>query len=245
MKAKQWTVGDIHGCLNTLRKLIEEKLLPSLNDQIFFLGDYIDRGPNSKGVIDYLIKLKSLGFQVCTLKGNHEDVLLNLYLHESGKIKLPDYFELKKGWLHHGGDATLKSFGVTQITQIPEKYIDWLQNLWYYKVTGDFILVHAGFNFELNNPFRDKPAMLWAKEYEVKSQKVGYRTIVHGHVPQTLSQIREDVDTTNCYSIDNGCVYQNRSGMGNLVALELNSKMLALQSNTDFAKSAVRYFAVA
>ncbi len=71
--SKQWVIPDIHGCSRSLRALIEDQIVPSLDDQLLFLGDYVDRGPDSKGVIDYVIWLQARGYNTVTLKGNHEE----------------------------------------------------------------------------------------------------------------------------------------------------------------------------
>ena len=86
MSADIYAIGDIHGNLDLLERLLD-KLHPDLNrDQLFFMGDYIDRGRQSKGVVDYVLRLKnqaSPGTVIC-LKGNHEAMFLN-FLREAGK----------------------------------------------------------------------------------------------------------------------------------------------------------------
>ena len=74
---KHWVIGDVHGCVLTLRKLVEEKIIPTTQDVICFTGDYIDRGPSSKQVIDYLIELEQQGMQLQLIQGNHEEMFLN------------------------------------------------------------------------------------------------------------------------------------------------------------------------
>ena len=73
---RRWAIPDIHGCAKTFAALIEQ-LKPKPEDQIFLLGDYINRGPDSVGVIDFLLKMREEGFHVYTLRGNHEDMLLD------------------------------------------------------------------------------------------------------------------------------------------------------------------------
>ena len=70
---KRWVIPDIHGCLNTLKALINEQIRPARYDELYFLGDYIDRGPDSKGVLDYLRALQKDEYTLTLLKGNHED----------------------------------------------------------------------------------------------------------------------------------------------------------------------------
>ena len=76
---RQWVIPDIHGCSKTLKALIGEQIRPTRNDWFYFLGDYIDRGPDARGVIDFIIQLEADGFNVRRLRGNHEDFLLKVY----------------------------------------------------------------------------------------------------------------------------------------------------------------------
>jgi serine/threonine protein phosphatase 1 len=78
-------IGDIHGCNKTFRKLVLEKISIRKTDKIYCLGDYIDRGPDSKGVIDFIIQLRKDGFNIHTLRGNHEQLLLESEIDEPAK----------------------------------------------------------------------------------------------------------------------------------------------------------------
>ena len=86
---KQWVIPDIHGYLKTLRALIENQIRPSKHDWLYFLGDYIDRGPDSKGVIDYIRKLQDDQYNVRLLRGNHEDYCLHAFYYRK---QFRDYF---------------------------------------------------------------------------------------------------------------------------------------------------------
>ena len=70
----RWVIPDIHGHLNTLKSLIETRINLSRLDSVYFLGDYIDRGPDSKGVLDYIMNLQKENYDIHCLKGNHEDI---------------------------------------------------------------------------------------------------------------------------------------------------------------------------
>ncbi len=233
---KKWVIPDIHGCYETFVQLIEEKINPTRQDEIYLLGDYIDRGPNSKGVIDYIIQLQEKGYRVFPLKGNHEDVFLRCYAHEKNAGGLIGLFELKESWLYFGGKATLRSFHVSNLIDVPEAYMDYLENLPFYQILDDYILVHAGLNFSIQDPFSDQLSMLWIKDFQVDYKKTGGRKVIHGHVPFTLDEIKQGIDESRSFSLDNGCVYHTRKGMGNLIALELNSQSLAIQPNLDSVK---------
>src|SRR5688500_13625324 len=76
---RRWVISDIHGCLTTLKTLVEQRISLTKADQLFLLGDYIDRGKHSAGVLDYLMGLVSEGYQIYPLLGNHEQMLLDAW----------------------------------------------------------------------------------------------------------------------------------------------------------------------
>jgi len=236
---KKWIIPDLHGCIKTLRHLVEEKIKPEKSDIIYFLGDYIDRGTNPKGVLDYVMSLESQGFNVRPLKGNHEEYLL-LAIEEEKNLKRKNFFFREKNrllaeWLDHGGGDTLLSFGVKKINQIPEKYRDWISKLKNYYLEEKYVIVHAGLNFSRKDPFDDVHAMLWARSFEVVPEKIGYRKIIHGHVPVSLEFMKACIETKDhkYLPLDNGCYLPNKPGMGNLVAYEINSSTLLVQPNIE------------
>lgn len=235
---KQWVIPDVHGYVKTLRCLMEEIIRPARYDEIFFLGDYIDRGPDSKGVIDYIRGLHDDGFKIITLKGNHEDFMVELYGTEerSSTGWLFTFAARKrKAWNAIGGKETLASFGANHLKEVPREYIEWMRNLPYYAVLDDFVLVHAGLNFNRQDPFEDKQAMLWFRDYDIIPEKIGNRRIVHGHVPVNMELITLAVKNKfyKFIDLDNGPYIQGRSGFGNLVALELTGMELVIQDNRD------------
>jgi serine/threonine protein phosphatase 1 len=235
---KKWVIPDIHGFSKTLQALIEEQIKPSRNDTIYFLGDYIDRGPDSKGVIDYIEALKKDDYTIRPLRGNHEDYLLRTFDNETVKknfLGITYQNHLKKEWFKYGGKETLASFGVSDVHDIPASYIEWMRNLEYYITLDSFILVHAGMNFEIEDPFADKHSMLWVKDFKVNRDKSGNRKIIHGHTPVSLDFI-ELLRTSGSFDfidLDNGVYYPDKEGFGNLVALELTTMELKVQNNVD------------
>ncbi len=235
---KQWIIPDIHGYFRTLKTLIEDQIRPEKNDTIFFLGDYIDRGPDSKGVIDYVISLQESGYSIRALRGNHEDYLVRTYENETVQrnfIGIPYRNNLKKEWFKYGGRETLKSFHVSDVHNIPKKYIEWMNALEFYVELDGYLLVHAGFNFNIDDPFMDKASMLWAKDFKVDMKKTGNRKVIHGHVPVSLDFINlmATKNKFNFIDLDNGVYMPEKAGFGNLVALELNSMELKVQHNVD------------
>jgi serine/threonine protein phosphatase 1 len=233
--SKQWIIADIHGCAETLATLVEDKIRPEKNDSIYFLGDYIDRGADSKGVVDYILGLKAQGLHIETLMGNHEEVLLKIHAYdtETGG-KAPEY-DLKNRWFYHGGRATLHSFGIDNLAQLAPEYLHFFQNLRPYIVLDKHILVHAGLNFSLANPFTDYKSMRWIKNFNVDLAKTGSRKVIHGHVTHSLTEIDRQFAASNAICLDNGCVFAERSELGNLLALELNTMRLEIQENVELS----------
>jgi serine/threonine protein phosphatase 1 len=234
---KRWVIADIHGCVNTLKALIEEQIKPDLSDELYFLGDYIDRGPDAQGVIDYIWQLERDGYSVFPLKGNHEDVLVELFdeAMQSKRSGLLRFSGKKRAWYAIGGKETLKSFGTRNLKKIPPQYIEWMRNLSYNVSLEDFILVHAGLNCNIDDPFTDTQSMLWLRDYEIIPQKTGNRKIIHGHVPVDLQFIALSIKN-NYYKfidLDNGPYIARKEGFGNLVALELTNMDLVIQDNRD------------
>lgn len=236
---KRWVIPDIHGCVKTLQTLVEELIRPTRWDELYFLGDYIDRGPDSKGVIDYIRGLQKEKYNITALRGNHEEFLLELYEAElNSKFAWFHRFADKKyrSWMEIGGRETLHSFGITELRDIPPEYVEWMKALTYYVKMEDFILVHAGLNFGIDDPFEDKETMIWTREYNIVPEKIGNRKIIHGHVPVNLELMDMAVKNQSLkfIDLDNGPYIQGKSGFGNLVALELDSMETLIQDNRDF-----------
>lgn len=229
----RWVVPDIHGCLNTLKSLIENRINLSKSDAIYFLGDYIDRGPDSKGVIDYIMSLQNAGYEVHCLRGNHEDYCLRAW--EADKKRFMFRSNIEKDWRKNGASSTLDSFGVKRPRDIDEKYINWIKKTEYYIELDDCILVHAGMNFNISNPFEDTSSMMWIRNFKVDPNKVGGKKVIHGHVPVEMSLIDLFVQSEgyNFLALDNGIYYKNKDGFGNLLAYNLDTKEIAIQYNID------------
>lgn len=233
---KTWVIPDIHGYSNTLKALIEEQIKPTRNDILYFLGDYIDRGPDTKGVIDYIMYLQKDEYTVKLLKGNHEDYLLRVYDNEKIPQKVMGITvkdRLKSEWYKYGGKKTLLSFQARDVKEIPENYIQWLRGLKPYFKLDKYVLVHAGLNFEIDDPFKDLHGMMWLKEFKVIPEKINGRKVIHGHVPVSIDFIDMVINssTFGFIDLDNGVYMPEKEGFGNLLALELSSMQLVVQHN--------------
>ncbi len=218
--------------------MVSDLIKPMRSDEIYFLGDYVDRGPDSKGVIDFIRAMQKDGYNVTALKGNHEDFMVELYDAEKKSMNAwwHNFGNKKhKTWLEIGGKPTLSSFGVTHIRDVPIDYIEWMRNLTHYIELDRFVLVHAGLNFKNENPYEDQRAMLWLRDYEIKPDKIGGRRIIHGHVPVNMELITMAVKNRiyKFIDLDNGPYLSGKDGFGNLVALELNKMEMVIQYNMD------------
>src|SRR5258708_708088 len=145
-----FAIGDIHGCCKTFKKLLLEEINVQLSDKIYCIGDYIDRGNDSKGVIDFILELRIAGYPIYTLRGNHEQMMVEP--------------ERLGQWLENGGGETLKSFGISSVSQLPFQYLAFLKQTEFFIETDKYIFVHAGLNFRIDNPFTDEEAMIWTRD---------------------------------------------------------------------------------
>ncbi|MBV7441392.1 serine/threonine protein phosphatase [Weeksellaceae bacterium TAE3-ERU29] len=217
----RYAISDIHGCFFSFREILN-KINFSKNDELYLLGDYINKGPRSKEVIDFIIELQNQGYKITTLRGNHEQILLDS-INKRNRIE--------------GLRETLDSFKINNIRELGDKYINWFYNLKYFHETQDFIFVHAGFNFNKPNPLSSKRDMLWMREWyhAINYNWLKSKKIIHGHTPTTKNQIQKmlkNIHKIQVLAIDNGCVIQQQ-GYGSLCCLELNKLNLVFQENID------------
>lgn len=232
---RRWVIPDIHGCFQTLKQLVEDCIHLTKEDSLYFLGDYIDRGLDGKSVIDYIMSLQHQGYKIRYLIGNHEDFCMKSYEQDQRRFIFKS--NIQKEWEKYGGKTTLNSFGVKRPRDIDEKYIDWIRGGEYFIELDKYILVHAGMNFNIQNPFDDVRSMMWMRDFKVNLQKTGGKKVIHGHVPIEYSMIETFIKSTNYdfIALDNGVYYKDsKVGFGNLMALELDSLELIAQPNIDY-----------
>ena len=228
----RWVIPDVHGHLATLKSMVEDRIALTKDDSLYFLGDYIDRGPDSKGVIDYIINLQESGYDVNYIRGNHEDYCIRAWEDDQKRFLFRGPIE--KDWRKNGGNRTLESFGAKRPRDISKFYIDWMKGAKYFIKLEDYILVHAGMNFKIDNPFEDTRSMMWIRDFRVDKNKIAGKKIIHGHVPVEMTLI--DLFRNNNYdfiSLDNGIYYANKDGFGNLLAFNIDTKEIIIQHNID------------
>ncbi|MGL6340050.1 MAG: metallophosphoesterase family protein [Waterburya sp.] len=147
-KHRRIVIGDVHGHYDTLMTLLDT-ISPNPKDEIYFLGDLIDRGPKSAQVVDFVMRNK---YQC--LRGNHEEMLLDVV--GSGEVSI----ELYQGWLYSGGHATVASYD----NKIPQEHIDWIRNLPLSLDLGNYWLVHAGVNPNIPLQQQGADQFCWIRE---------------------------------------------------------------------------------
>jgi serine/threonine protein phosphatase 1 len=171
-----YAIGDVHGCLHKLAPLMAHCAAHAADEafRLVFLGDYIDRGPDSAGVIAHLITLKqAMPERVVCLRGNHEALLLDALT--SGDLTL---------WLLNGGERTLAAYGVMDPAELPAEHLDFIGALPFLHDDGLRFYVHAG--VDPLRPLADQREqdLLWIREPFLSAPLDYGRLIVHGHTPQ-------------------------------------------------------------
>jgi serine/threonine protein phosphatase 1 len=173
-----YAIGDIHGSLHKLRDLMMlcERHADGRTASFIFLGDYIDRGPDSRGVVEALMDMQSRQpDRVIALKGNHEAVALEVVDGETEA-------EL---WLREGGTATLRSYDIDDARDLPDEHIAWLRALPLCYDDGRRFFVHAGVDSEKPLGAQRDRDLIWIREPFLSDARDYGRLIVHGHTPQT------------------------------------------------------------
>ncbi len=207
-QGKVFAIGDIHGCATELIELLDQLPLEA-DSTVVFLGDYVDRGPHSRQVIDTILDLKSR-HHVVALLGNHEAMMLEFFKDPSSP--LAGFFIL------NGGSATLASY-VTEGNhyEVPKHHLAFLESLSVFYETESHFFVHAGVpNIHLKDidPEKHRNELTWIRHTFLNSDFPWEKTIVHGHTPNTEIQ-----QTERRINLDTGCVFN-----GHLTAMEVLSR---------------------
>ena len=221
-----YAIGDIHGCHDLLETLLDQIIAndltrPPIETKILvFLGDYIDRGENSKAVIDLLLQACPPRYDTVFLKGNHEEMLLQA-LDDKGAADF---------WLRNGGRQTVASYGIQGasdhtkftpdqlieafLTKLPPDHRAFLETLPLSFECGDYFFAHAGIHPDKPLDEQEERHLLWIRDRFLFSEKDFGKVIIHGHTPA------RDVDSAkNRIGIDTAAVYG-----GKLTALMLEGQ---------------------
>jgi serine/threonine protein phosphatase 1 len=223
-----FAIGDIHGCIKQLVTL-QDKIFnyPQYNkeeDLLLYLGDYIDRGPGSKDVINHILQLQTEGIKSIFLMGNHEQFMIDFLFNKINNLN---------NWIINGADQTFKSYDIEIAEFIKDGFeddnIDKLRNIFLSKLTkehvyffnnlkltyimGDYLFVHAGINPEKSLSEQNKIDFLWSRSDQFFDKNFKFeKIIVHGHSPEKEVinfPYRINVDTGSFFSGKLSCVCLN------------------------------------
>ena len=201
---KIFAISDVHGCYKEMMLLFKKLPLNPKKDLVVFMGDYIDRGDDPRGVVDYILTLRKRSFSVQCLLGNHEAMFLD-YL--SGKIK---YL-----YLANGGTSTLRSYGEHRPEKpgpsVPPEHMSFYHSLKPYIELQDYYVVHAGFRPGVDIEEQSLEDMIWIRGPFIYSNYDFGKRVIFGHTP-----FFEPLIMKNKIGIDTGAVSGNR-----LTCLEL------------------------
>ncbi|WP_297057091.1 metallophosphoesterase family protein [Thermosulfurimonas sp.] len=201
-----FAIGDIHGCAEALERLLGRLPVDWGVDLVIFLGDYIDRGPEPRRVVEKVMELRKLyPERVIALRGNHEWMFLR-YLRGIE----PEVF------LFNGGEATLRAYYQEGKLDIPEEHRTFLEDLPLYYETEDYFFVHAGVRPERPLHSQEEEDLLWIREGFYYYPGTFPKKIVFGHTP-----FPEPLLLPDRLGIDTGCVYG-----GKLTAIELPAEKI-------------------
>jgi serine/threonine protein phosphatase 1 len=214
LRSRTIAIGDIHGCSRALGVLVGA-LAPTSRDLIVALGDYIDRGPDARGVIELLIDLQRR-CRLAPLLGNHEEVLLDV---RASRLPIHWSFSL-------GGSATLKSYGGgLDFSRIPEEHIRFMEESFDYVETATHIFLHANYDPDLPIPEQPLATIRWSSLREtMPGPHRSGKTVIVGHTAQKGGEI---LDLGHIKCIDTDCY-----GGGWLTALDVDSSEV-WQANQD------------
>ena len=194
---KIFAIGDIHGCFDQLKTLVEKIPIDFSRDTLLFIGDYIDRGPHSAEVVDYLIQLKKRVKEVIFLKGNHED-MLDKFLNGDDRFT----------YLLNGGQQTLDSYLKKPVQPesfpIPPDHVEFFKSLRLYYETDEFIFVHAGLRPRTPLETQSTEDLLWIRDNFISTKYDFGKRVIFGHTP-----LKKPLVEPNKIGIDTGAVYGN------------------------------------
>lgn len=222
--ARIFAIGDIHGCLKELRALLESIRADCVgfggDVHLVFVGDFIDRGPDSAGVIELVTEQELPGQHHRFLMGNHEEAMLEV---------LDGDTESLSGWLRFGGVQTLESYGISRgevyrlgielprrlRELVPQRHIDFLRKLEDQVRIGDYLFVHAGIRPGTPLHQQEQFDLRWIRDEFLQDEESDHGVmVVHGHTIAAEPEVRP-----NRIGIDTGCY-----SSGKLTALVLEGE---------------------
>lgn len=198
-----FAIGDLHGCPNELDVLLDA-IAPTRADTVVFLGDYVDRGPAVRQLVDRLLGLRQQAFTSVFLRGNHEDMLL-AHLGISGRHG--------DVYLENGGGTTLASYGIPvgtpgpdSLALLPVEHVEFFGACLLHHVAAPFLFVHAGIRPGVPLAAQTDEDLLWIREEFFSQPHALPYTVVFGHTPTREARI----ELPYRIGLDTGLVYGNK-----------------------------------
>jgi serine/threonine protein phosphatase 1 len=202
---RRYVIGDIHGCSKALQALTDE-LKPGRDDTLIFLGDFIDRGPDSRGVIDLVVQL-SRQTRVVSLRGNHEVMLMGVL-----------FGGLDPGWWKKsGGHSTLASYGGS-LERIPQSHLDFYRSLRCHHETERELFIHASYSPDCPIEQTDEANRYWNHPTQWPGPHISGKRVYVGHTPQASGEV---LNLGHLVCVDTYCF-----GGGWLTAMDLDSHQI-------------------
>lgn len=223
---RRLVISDIHGCSKTFKALIK-KIALNKEDTLYLLGDFIDRGPDSPGTLDFIMQLQNEGFNIKPLLGNHESNFIDASLeYDSPTLK----FYARR----------FKSANLLENGKIKKIYFDFMNKLPYYYELNDFYIVHGGIDFSKENPLARKEHLLVLRRTNYDAKKAKNKKVIVGHTPTSIDIIEHAIEKREqVIPLDNGCIYTkphkiyDYTLLGNLLCLDLDNWHLYKMKNID------------
>ena len=207
-------IGDIHGCFQTFKALITT-INPTKKDQIFILGDLIDKGKQSKAVVDYVIEWQEKGYNFFVVRGNHEQSFLTAY--QCGFEFFVEYLEKNQ---------------TDDFLQDIEKYLTFFSQLAYCYDLRDWLICHTPFLINQESLYRGMKGLFPKINFDIKD--LSSKRQVAGHIVEPLVKIQKSIaQNSSIILLDSGCVYKSNEGLGYLSAMNLDSYGLISQVNIE------------
>lgn len=205
---RTFAIGDIHGCADELDTLLTA-IAPQAGDVLCFLGDYVDRGPASRHVIDLLLQVRQGPADCIFLRGNHEDMLIDFLGMDGGRFG--------DMYLENGGAPTLRSYGLAPrrspdlIASMPPRHVEFIASLTFVAEVGNVLCVHAGLRPSLALDRQRPEDLLWIREeFYGQPHRFG-RIVIYGHTPRRVVEIappyRIGLDTGLVYGGSLSCLH--------------------------------------
>lgn len=198
----RYVIGDVHGCSKALRALVDE-IVPTQDDMLIFLGDFIDRGPDSRGVLDLMVDL-ARQTRVVSLRGNHELMMMGVVF---GGLD-PEL------WMRCGGNTTLANYG-GRLDRVPDAHIQFLQSLRGHHETAGELFIHAGYVQDRPLSETDDAVRYWEHPQVWPGPHYSGKRAYVGHTPQPDGEV---LNLGHVVCVDTYCF-----GGGWLTALDLDS----------------------